>query len=172
METLHVVTTLTFTQMGALIRDKNVSLNNSEMFFGPDTEFIGRFLCERLGSAGYVLGIRARLNKASVDAIASIDPLSAQYGHVILEAKADADDAIRFKVSDLALVAEALECGLDDEDILERLEDAAQLSAGPASNAVEVVCFPAVKLDGQLKVTTLSGDLNFDVDGVTFVKVV
>lgn len=172
METLHVVTTLTFGQMGALIRDRHVSLNNGEMFFGPDTEFIGKFLCERLGSAGYVMGVRARLNKASVAAITSIDPVSAQYGHVILEARADADDALRFKVTDLALVAEALEYGLDDEDIIERLEEAASATFEDDTLAVEIVCFPAVNLDGQIMVTTVSGDLNFDVDGVTFVKVV
>lgn len=167
---MYIVTPLDYGELGTLIRNKRLSLDNSEIFFGPYSEFIGRYLKELVGYNGFVLGLRARLNPNTAKIVASIDPSVTHTGRAILEAQIDESDVVRFRVRDLTTAAEALQYGLSDDEVIQQLEKAQVLDTEP--EGVEVLCVPYVKIDGHVRVTSLAEDIEFDVEGITFVKVV
>lgn len=170
MNGMYMLSVLNFEEMGALIRRRSLSLNNSEVFFGPHSDFIGTFLRHKLGSAGYTLGVCGPLSEVAIDTIRTVVPSVAHPGHLILETMADCDDAIRFRQCDIISVSQSLKYGLEKDEVLEQLAEAEVPHGTPADQAIEVICVPAIRLIMPARATSLSEELDFAVDGITFVR--
>lgn len=166
---MYIVTTMSLDELSSLIRDKHVSLNNSHLLFGTDSGLVSKYFKDRIGSDGYVLGLRGRLNKTTAHLFANMDTKVNDGRKVILEAEVDEDDLIRLDVSGVSTAAEALEYGLEADDVIAQLDEA-QVNA-PGSSGVEVLCVPTIKANGKLRVTSLTDNLEFNVEGIAFVKI-
>lgn len=166
---MYIVTTLSYDELGQLIRDKKVSLNNADLLFGVTTEGINKYFQERIGYSGYVVGLRGRLNPTTADVFAKLDRTVRGGERVILEAEIDESDMLRYSVSGVNMAAEALAYGLPESDIYEQLDGAC--SPGNTVDAVEILCVPYIQANGKVRVTSLTEDLSFNVEGITFVKI-
>lgn len=162
-----LVTTLDYDQLGAFIRDKQVSLDNADLIFGSNTESIKKYLADRLGSEGYVMGIRGRINEKTVALLSQLDS-GLQDNKVILEVTVDDDEVMSFDVEGLEDAANILTYGLPDEMLYDQL-DQALVSPG-TTKGVSVVCTPAVRRTSGIRVTSLNRDIDINVEGITFVK--
>lgn len=165
---MYLVTTLSFDELGTLIRDKRISLDNGELLFGDDIDTINEYFKERIGFDGYVIGLRGRINRASAGIFQKIDRRTMTGEHVIIEAEIDDNDVLRYNVNGINMVAQALSYGMSEDAIYDEL-DSAQLPPG-ASGKVEVLCVPYIKGDAKVRVTSLSDKLDFAVEGITYVN--
>lgn len=165
---MFLVTTLSVDELSALIRDKQVSLDNGSLLFGQKTDIIDSYFKERIGYKGYVVGLRGRLNKTTANLFAELDRRVKSGESLILEAEIDEDDVTRYAVAGVNAAATALTYGLEQGDIYQQL-DAAQRFGSP-DGSVEILCVPFVKANGKVRVTSLVDDVTFNVEGVTFVK--
>lgn len=166
---MYLVTTLSFEDLGTLIRDKRVSVNNSELLIGYDAKTFSDYFTSRLGSKGYVVGISGRINKDTAAVFSRMDSEFIRGNKVIIEANIPGD-VLRFKAESIRNVAEALVLGFSEESIFADL-DAMQVSNTEDPLSVEVLCAPYISLGDKVRVSWLQHDeINFDVDGITFVK--
>lgn len=167
---VYIVTTMSYADLGKLIRDKRVSLNNAKLLFGYSEEIIDTYFSERIGYSGYVVGLRGRLNPMTAEVFAQLDASVQRGERIILEAEIAEDDMIRYSVEGVNAAAEALAYGLPAEDIIETLDDAREPDKG--KEPLEILCVPYIQNNGRVRVTNLNDDnLTFDVEGITFVKV-
>ena len=166
---MYIVTTMSYVELGRLIKDKRVSLNNAKLLFGFSEELLDDYFSERIGYKGYVVGLRGRLNSVTADVFAKLDTAVKSGERVILEAEI-ADDMIKYSVDGVRAAAEALAYGLPPEDIIDTLDNA--LVSDAATEAIEVLCVPYIQNNGHVRITTLNEDnLTFDVEGITIIKV-
>ena len=166
---MYIVTTMSLDELGSLIREKRVSLDNGQLIFGQSEEAIDQYFKDRIGYNGYVIGLRGRINKASAEVFKQLDRGVSTGDKVILEAEIDEDDMIRYQVDGVTSAASALYYGMSVGDIHEQL-DAARLYTSDG-NGVEVLCVPFIKSSARVRVTSLvEDDINFNVEGITFVK--
>lgn len=164
---LILVTTLSYDQLDAFIRDRQISLDNADLIFGYNPEAIRKYLSERLGSPGYVMGIRGRINDKSVSLLSQLDE-GLQGDRVILEVDVDDDDVLSFDVKGLEDAAEILTYGLPEETLFDQL-DSSIIPAGEA-HGIPIVCTPAVKRTSDIRITALNQNIDIDVEGITFVR--
>lgn len=165
---MYIVTTLSFEELGRLIRDKRVSVDNGDLLFGTNTETINSYFKERIGYQGYVVGLRGRLNSTSATIFKNMDQRTVTGEHVIVEAQIDEDDVLRYRVDGVNTAAQALQYGMSEDAIYDELDEA-QLRPGD-KGGVEILCVPYLKGNPKVKVTSLKEELNFNVEGITFVK--
>lgn len=166
---MYIVTTLTFDQLGALIRDKRVSLDNGELMFGQSDQIVDQYFKEKIGYEGYVIGLRGRLNRTTADIFSKIDRGVTTGDRIILEAQVSDDDLLRYNIQGVTAAAEALSYGMGEEDVREHL-DHAQVS-DQKSRSAEVLCAPYIRATGNLRVTSFGSDIEFNVEGITFVPI-
>lgn len=164
---MYLITTMSFDELGRLIRDKRVSLDNSDLLVGYDAQTFSQYFTSRLGSSGYVVGLRGRINNTTANVFSKMDRDLNSGGRVILEAEIS-DDLLRFKVTDISRIAEAMEMGFPTSSIFEDLDTAQLTTNDPAG--IEVLCVPYISLGDKVRVTSLAGDINFDIDDITFVE--
>lgn len=165
---MFIVTTLSFDELGQLIREKQVSLDNGHLLFGASADVIDSYFKERIGYRGYVVGLRGRINPATAKVFSVMDRTVKTGGHVILEAEIEEQDMLRYSVDGISTAAAALAYGLPQDDVYEQLDEAMRKEA--SSDGIEVICVPYIKANGKVKVTSLTEDLAFNVEGITFVK--
>lgn len=163
-----MITTLSYEQLGAFIRDKQVSLDNASLIFGQNFEAVKHYLQERLGTDSYVMGIRGRINSDSVELLSKLDA-GLQGNRVIVEVNVPDDDIITFDAAKLDDATQIMMYGLPEEMAFDQL-DASQSEQGK-SQGIEVVCTPKLKRATEVRVTSLHRDLNFDAEGITFIRV-
>lgn len=168
MATIHIVTTLTYDELGELIKNKKVSLNNGKLLFGHDTDTINHYFQERIGNQGYVIGLRGRINKMTADLFKQLDDGVMAGNTAILEAEVNEDDMLRYTIDGVGMAADALTYGLSEGAIYEELDRAQKVMEPPAG--AEVLCVPYIQANGKIRVTSLVEDLSFNVDGIAFVK--
>lgn len=166
---MYIVTSLSYDDLGRLIREKKISLNNADLLFGVTSERINRYFQERIGYSGYVVGLRGRLNPTTARVFSSLDAAVRNGSRIMLEAEIDENDMIRYSVSGVNVAAEALAYGLPESDVYEQLDEAR--SEASDSQAVEVLCVPYIQTKGKIRVTNLTEEIQFNVDGITFVKI-
>lgn len=165
---MYIVTTLSLQQLGDLIRNKRVSLDNGRLLFGRDADAINTYFRERIGYQGYVIGFRGRLNNTTASVFKQLDNQVANGTHVIIEAEIDERDVIRYRVEGVDNAATALYYGMSEDTICTELDDA---RLGDTENGdVEVLCIPYINGSFKVRVTSLSDNLSFNVEGITFVK--
>lgn len=167
---MFMVTTMSLDELGSLIRDKQVSLDNGSLLFGSPTQLVDSYFKSNIGYSGYVVGLRGRLNRTTADIFAKLDKQVSSGDKIILEAEIDETDVVRYNLTGINAAAEALTYGLDESDILDQLNRAQKIPSETAQG-VEVLCVPFVKANGRVRVTSLTDSLTFDVDGITFVRV-
>lgn len=165
---MYIVTTLSLDELGTLIREKRVSLNNGRLLFGCDAETVDTYFKERIGYSGYVLGFRGRINKVTAGVFEQLDECVLDGSKVILEAEIDEDDMLRYRVKGIQQAADALCIGLTEDAVCEELDESEIV--GDSSDGIEILCVPYIKGDSKVRVTSLNDELSFDVEGITFVK--
>lgn len=165
-----IVTTMSYDELGQLIRNKEVSLNNDSLVFGQSAEPVKKYLIERLGGTGYVVGIRGRINNASAKLLSQLDK-GLVGNRIIIEAPVDEDEAFSFTVEGIEEATEIIAYGLPDDVLYEHLENIT-VPAGSNKRGVEVICVPYIKKNGGIRITSLHKDTFVDVDaeGITFIK--
>ncbi len=154
-----VVTTLSYDQLAILIKDKRVALNNENLLFGDHYEAIQNYIQERLGGEGYVMAVRGYINPTSVKLLSALDA-GLRGNKVIVEVPVNNDDLLVFNVAGLDKVMESIHYGLPDEMVEEALDEA---QTGIEDDAVQIVCTPYLRKSGNLRVTSLNRDIDFDV---------
>lgn len=166
-----MVTTLSFSQLGALIRDKQVSLNNADLIFGQNYDAVKHYLQERLAADTYVMGIRGRINTDSVKLLSALDAgLNVDENRVIVEVNVPDDDILTFDASKLDDATQIMMYGLPEEMAFDQL-DASQ-SGKDEATGIEVICTSKLRRSSNIRVTSLRrDDIVFDVEGITFVRV-
>lgn len=162
-----LVTTLSYDQLGTFIRDRQVSLDNADLVFGTNTNSIKKYLSDRLGSEGYVMGIRGRINEKSVSLLSQLDA-GLQGNKVILEVNVNDEDVLSFDVQGLEDAAQILTHGLPEEILCDQLDSS--IIRPEEAKGVLVVCAPAVRRTSDIRITSLNRDIDIDVEGITFVK--
>ena len=163
---MYIVTTLNYDQLGELIKYKSVCLDNEKLIFGQDSDAIHKYFVERLGTDGYVIGIRGRINSTSVTLLSKLDyELSGD--KVILEASVNEDEILRFNVTGIEEAIEILTYGLPQEALYEQL-DSSQVSAD--SKCIQVICAPLIDKSRNVRIISLSRPIEIEADGVTVVK--
>lgn len=165
---MYIVTTLSHDELGKLIRDKKVSLNNAALLFGYNVDMLNKYFSDSIGYDGYVVGLRGRINPTTAEVFSNLDHDIEGKDRVILEAEIDESDMVSFSVSGVSKAAEALAYGLPESDIREQL-DGARDSVNN-EDSVEVICVPYIQANGKVRVTSLSDELDFNLEGITFVK--
>lgn len=165
---MYIVTTLSFEELGTLIKTRRVSLDNCNLLFGSNVEPIDAYFKERIGYQGYVIGLRGRLNATSAKLFKELDKQTITGQHVIVEVEIDEDDVLRYRVAGINNAVQAFSFGMSEDAILDELDEAQVLPG--QSGGVEVLCVPYLNGASQVRVTSLSDELAFDVDGITFVK--
>lgn len=163
---MYMATILSLNQLGSLIRDKKVGLDNGSILFGFDDSFIDDYFKSRLNSDTYVVGIRGRLNDAMGNLFKELDSSIIPQHKVILEAKISESEVIRMKIPGLLKAAEMYEYGLGTDLVEEELDEAVTTSD---QQGVEVICVPLLTLQDGVRVTSFTDKLKFEVDSVTFV---
>lgn len=164
---MYVVTTMSYDELGELIKNKSVSLNNDRLIFGQDAAPIKAYLTEHLGGPDYVVAIRGRLNKTSAQLLSQLDR-GLLGNKVIVEATISESDSMAFTVKGMEEAADIISYGLPDEILYDHL-DQAQVRPGE-SGEVEIVCFPSIQQGGGIRVSSLSRDISLDASGITIVK--
>ena len=164
---MYIVTTLSYEELSRLIRDGKVSLDNSSLFFGYEVDAVDEYFRSRIGNNGYVVGLRGRLNKLTVDLFAQLNQAIQDSEFVILEAQVDEADLIRYRVSGVSDAAAALSYGFRIEEVYEQL-DSAQTT--DEQSGLEVLCIPHIRNDGKIRITSLYEDITFNFAGISFVK--
>lgn len=162
-----MITTLTYDSLGAFIRDGKVSLNNDDLIFGQSYEAVQKYLRERLGTDGYVMGIRGRINDATVALLSQLDR-GLKGDKVVVEVQVKDDEILTFDATKLDDVTQILMYGLPDEMAFDQL-DASQPEEGH-KGVLEVICTSKLRKSGDVRVTALDRDIDFDVEGITFVR--
>lgn len=166
---MYIITIMSYSELGTLIRDKRVSLNNASLFFGYSEELIDKYFSERVGYRGYVVGLRGRLNRTTAEVFARLDTSVKNGERIILEAEIDEADLIRYTVNGISEAATAMTYGLSEEDIVNTLDSA--IETDNSCKAIEVLCIPYIKNNGHVRITKMNSDnLEFAVEGITFVK--
>lgn len=162
-----LVTTLSYDQLGAFIKDKQVSLDNADLIFGQDYEAIRKYITDRLGSDGYVMGLRGRINERSVELLSQLDAGLAG-DRAVLEAEVEDDEVLSFDVNELEDAVQILTYGLPDEVLFDQLDSA--VIQGDHQGGIEIVCVPAVRKTNNIRVTSLTREIVLDAEGITFVR--
>lgn len=166
---MHIVTTMSYDQLGELIRNKRISLDNADLLFGYTSDMLDDYFRQRVGYNGYVVGLQGRLNRYTADILKTLDDTVVRGDCVLLESEIEPDDAVAYSVNSVGEAAEAAYYGLPEEDIRWKLEDA-EVNTKSSSGA-KFLCVPYLKFNGKLIVTSFTEELDFDVDGVKYVKV-
>lgn len=166
---MHIVTTMSYDQLGELIRNKRISLDNADLLFGYSSDMLDEYFKQRVGYSGYVVGLQGRLNKYTADILQTLDAAVIRGNCVLLESEIESDDAVVYSAGSVGEAAEALYYGLPEEDIRWKLADA-ESSTG-AMDGAKFLCIPYLQFNGKLVVTSLTEELDFDVGGVKYVKV-
>ena len=161
-----VVTTLSYDELAVLIKENQVALNNENLLFGDRYDAIRNYIEEHLGGEGYVVAIRGYLNPASVKLLSTLDR-GLQGNKVIIEADVNKDDLLVFDVEGLDKAVEAIRYGLPDDVVTETLDEA---QASLRDDVIQVVCTPHIKKSGNIRVTSLNRNIDFNVSGITFVR--
>lgn len=165
-----VVTTLSYPQLASLIKNARVTLNNEDLLFGEKVDTVEKYIEERLGSAGFVVGISGRINPASASFLSSLDEGLAGE-RLILEASVNPDDMLVFDVARLGIVSEFISHGFPDEYIEEALDEAV---SSVSNESLQAVCVPYIKKEGNLRITSpvpgRGDEINVSQANITFVK--
>ena len=164
---MYFVTTLSYDQLATLIKDKRVCIDNADMVLGQFSSAVNRYLTERMGSAGYAIGIRGQITPASVNLLAKMDQ-GLNGNRVVLEAEIDESQTLSFDVAGLAEAAEILAYGLPDEDLFEQLDSS--ITPSGSSPGIEVICIPAIEKIGSIRITSLNREIDVKAAGISFVK--
>lgn len=163
---MFVVTTLSYGQLGTLIRENRVSLNNENLVFGNHYEPIEKYIQERLGGQGYVMAIRGRINPTSVQLLSTLDH-GLQGDKVIIEAPVSQDDLLVFDVEGLDRAMDIINYGLPEEFVTEALDEARE---HVTDGAIQIVCTPHISKSKSVRITSLNRDIDVSDAGITFVK--
>lgn len=163
-----VVTTLSVSQLGDLVKNKRVSLNNEDLLFGEPTEVVRKYIEDRLGGTGYVVAIRGRINPNSAKFLSTLDK-SPRSDRIIIEAPVEPEDLLVFDVDRLVKVAEFITHGFPDEYVEEALDEA---QAAVGSSPLQAVCIPYLRKEGDVRITPIDQSMPIDVSqaDITLVK--
>lgn len=160
-----MVTTMSYDQLAALIKNRSISLDNDNLIFGQSTEIVGSYLRDRFGSPGYVVGIRGRINEKSAMLLSQLDR-GLGGNKVILEAPVEEDDMVVFNVKGLEEAADLIAHGIPAEMVYDQLDSAISHEA----TGVQVICVPEIARSSNIRITSLNRDITVDAEGITFVK--
>ena len=161
------VTTLSYDQFGALIKDRAISLNNDNLIFGQSTEVVGSYLRDRFGSSGFVVGIRGRINEKSAQLLYQLD--SGLGGNkLILEAPVREDDMVVFNAKGLEEAAELIAHGIPDSMVYDQLDSSIASASDP--QGIQIICVPEIERSANIRITSLNREISVDAEGITFVK--
>ena len=162
---LYILTTLSLDELSSLLKDKKISTNNVDLFFGAEGSIISDYLKQRLGYNGFVLGIIGQISNGTISQLTGLDP-ALRHSKVALEIKIQENDALFMNIKDLMEVADYIDLGLDAEDILGQIDTAIQHGSA-ATNSI--VCIPYIPSDKAERLTSLTRDVQ--IENIAFVKV-
>lgn len=161
-----IVTTLSYDQLGRFIKEKQLSLNNEALLFGCNYDSIKNYMVSRLGSEGYVIGIKGRINKSSVELLTKLDPCLVD-NRVVLEVNIPEDELLVFNLSTFIEAQEMLTFGLPDEVIYDHFDGAL---GGTPNESVQVICAPYIRNIKGVRITSLSRGVVVPDVNITSVK--
>ncbi len=161
-----IVTTMSYDQFSVLMNKREVTLDNDSLVFGQSYDVVYQYLRERLGSDGYVVGIRGRINEATVKLLSRLD--SGLIGNrLVLETNVDDRDVLSLGVDALNDVAQILAYGLP-EDIVRSELDAAINDQN--AHGIQIICVPSIQRKSGIRITSLNREIVVDASDIAFVK--
>lgn len=161
------LTTLDYNQLGELIRSRRLSLNNVDLLYDRgDTTVIADYLKSKLGYDGFVLGIRGKLNAASVELMSQLDP-ELHGDKIVMELTIPEDSALVFDVQEFIEALISIDSNLPDEEVIEQLNIALEMGSTPGS--VKLLCIPFLTKESKIRITSLHEPV--EVEGMSFVKI-
>lgn len=165
-----IVTTIALDQLSHLIKDKTVTLDNSNLIFGRSYDGVAKYLEEITGTGGYVLGIRGKINNNSAALLSKLDK-GLSVNKLLIEANVDDNDVIAFDVSRLEEAVDILSYGLPLETLYEHLDNSIiEVNKGQKTKGVQVICVPSLNVGSDIKVTSLNSKLSIDAESITVVN--
>lgn len=166
---MYIVTTISNEQLHELVEDGKLQLSNSEMFFDYDVDLIDNYFKDRLGSDGYVLGLRGRLNNTTASILANLDTAAVRQGahRLFLEAEIDPEDVVRYTMEGVCSAAEALHHGFSEDSILGFLDSAEKSEDSP--KGVEILCVRALR-HAKVRIGSPVQEIRGEIEGVSLVK--
>ena len=167
---MYLMTSMSFEDLGTLIKTGKVALNNSSMLFGQPVDFIDKYFRDSTGVGSYVVGFRGRLKESTIPALAALDPSIHDEEMAILEIEIDEDDAASYSLDNVLQAYKLFSYGFDDDDVLEEIEAA---RAAEAKKVFDILCVPYISIGDigkKIRVTTLHDVLEFPIDSIRFVK--
>ena len=166
---MYVITSMSYDELGTLIREKRVTLNNAELLFGDQDDDVDEYMRECVGYKGYTLGIRGRLNPVTAEVMSAVDSRVLSRGTVILEAQVPDEEVIQFNLEELGNLKLLLDYGFDKDSLWEQLDLARETQSPDGS--VEILCVPFISIKWRIRVTALVDNLEFSTQDIEFVKV-
>ena len=166
---MYIVTTISNEQLHDIVSNKELQLDNSEMFMSYDVDIINEYFRNRVGSTGYVLGLRGRLNNTTASMLAHLDTdaVKADSHRLFLEAEIDPEDVVRYTFEGVSTAAEALSRGLSKDSIIGFLDSAEKDADSP--RGIEVLCITAIK-NGRVRIGSPVQDIRGEIEGIALVK--
>ena len=161
---MYILTTLSLDELSSLLKNKKLSTNNVNLFFGAEGNIISDYLKQRLGYNGFVLGIVGQISNDTIAKLTGLDP-ELKNSRVALEIKIPENEALFMNAEDLFEIADFIDLGLADEDIVEQIDTAIR-NGGTTKNSI--VCIPYIPSDKAERLTSLTQDVQ--IDNIAFVK--
>lgn len=163
---MTVITTISYEKLSELLKNQKVTLNNERLIVGRDYKVIRDYLEEVLGTSGYVIALKGKINPTSVSLLSKLDR-GLKSDKVIIEASLNPREAITYNVQDFTKIGEFLNYGLDSDTVIDYMEEAKN---NVTDSSIQVVCFPCLEKAGKLRISSLSNELEFESDDITVVK--
>lgn len=167
---MYMLTTMTTRQLGCLIRDGKVALNNSNIIFGESGDYLDEYFRNSTGTDEYLIGFRSPLSEKVVPAIQALDPRITDDDIVIIEIEVEEKDVTSYALENVMRAASLFQYGFDQSDVIDEMDLAREVDT---KNRFDILCIPYIKLGDigkKIRVTTLHDELTFPIDEITFYK--
>lgn len=169
---MYLLTSLSLTQLSRFIKDKKITLRNTDLFIQPNSEGVTKYFDTLMGNNGFVLGIAGvPLDEKT---LAMFKELTKDPDMVVLEVTINPKDAEMFSINGLDKVAECVYYDMSQRDIVEHL-NAARLPAEVASSCKRPVigCIPLLTGDFKIRVAAVDPEVALEVtaQNITVVRV-
>lgn len=166
---MYLLTSLSFEELGKLVSEKRIELNNSKLFVRPTVQEVDDYF-RALECGGYVLGIGGlRMSPKSVAAIKKLTKSTKET--VVLEVEVDTKEGTKFSLDGIDKVTEYISCDMDSADIVKALNEA-KVSDSPTGKSVDIVCYPTITNVKKVRIACLDPEFDslvVDCSGVTVV---
>ena len=165
---MYFLTCLNSEQLMQLVREHKLVLNNSNIFFQPNSKEVDSYLKTLAGDDGYVLGVSGvPLNESSAETFTGM--IKNPTDMFLMEMDLDPNEMERFSFSGLDEVCQLVYYNMDSISIVNALTSSLlpREKKGPA-----VACIPNIDMKSKVRIASLDPDVELEiaVDNISVVK--